>query len=46
MVKTQIQVEKETRKLLLDLGRKGESYDDIIRRFLPLKTKQKKEATT
>lgn len=41
MVKTQIQVEEETRQLLHDLGKKGESYDDVIRRFLPLKSKKK-----
>ena len=43
MVKTTIQIEEETRQLLHDLGRKGESYDDVIRRILPLKSKQKKE---
>jgi len=44
MVKTTIQVEEETRQLLFDLGKKGESYDDIIRRLVP--KKQKKEVAT
>ena len=46
MTKTQVQLEKETVKILRSLGKKGESYDDVIRRFLPLKTIKKKEATT
>jgi len=34
MEKTLIQVSKETRKKLKDLGSKGDSYDDIIRSLL------------
>lgn len=32
--KTNIQVSRETRDYLLKLGRKGDTYDDIIRRLL------------
>ena len=31
---TSIRVQKETVELLKDRGRKGESYDDIIKRLL------------
>jgi len=40
MTKTQVQLEKETVRILRSLGKKGESYDDVIRRFLPAKVKQ------
>lgn len=32
--KTNIQVSRETRDYLTKLGRKGDTYDDIIRRLL------------
>lgn len=32
--KTNIQVSRETREYLLKLGKKGDTYDDIIRRLL------------
>ena len=32
--KTTITVSKETAELLKDLGRKGDSYDEIIRRLI------------
>ena len=38
---TQIKVKKETRKALFELGKKGESYDTIIRRLLK-KSEQEK----
>jgi hypothetical protein len=41
MTKTQVQLDTETVKILRSLGKKGESYDDVIRRFLPLKSKKK-----
>jgi hypothetical protein len=31
---TQIQVKKSTRQKLRDIGRKGETYDEIINRLL------------
>ncbi|OPX71030.1 MAG: hypothetical protein A4E36_00183 [Methanoregulaceae archaeon PtaB.Bin009] len=34
MVKTTIALSPETRDLIRDLGNKGETYDDIIIRFL------------
>jgi len=34
MSKTNIQVSRETRDYLAKLGRKGDTYDDIIRRLL------------
>jgi predicted CopG family antitoxin len=34
METTVIKVKKETREMLKSLGRKGESYDDIIRRLI------------
>jgi predicted CopG family antitoxin len=37
MGKTTIQIEEETRELLFDMGKKGESYDDIIRRLIKKK---------
>ncbi|MDK2383998.1 MAG: hypothetical protein QI199_04200 [Candidatus Korarchaeota archaeon] len=33
---TTIQISKETREMLKSLGRKGETYDDIIRRLIEL----------
>jgi len=33
---TTIQISKETREMLKELGRKGETYDDIIRRLIEL----------
>ncbi|GEM_PF-1019662 len=33
---TTIQISKETREMLKSLGRKGETYDDIIRRLIDL----------
>jgi len=36
MEKTTISVKKDTKTWLEMLGRKGESYDDIIRRFLDI----------
>jgi len=33
---TTIQVTKETRNKLKELGKKGETYDDIIRKLLKL----------
>lgn len=38
---TTIQISQELRDILKDLGKKGESYDDIIRRLLE-ETKHKK----
>ena len=38
---TTIQVSKETREMLKELGRKGETYDDIIRRLIELARKEK-----
>jgi len=40
--KTTIEVSVETRDQLKELGKKGETYDEIIRRLLKL-AKQKKE---
>jgi hypothetical protein len=34
MIKTSIQVEKSTRDMLRDKGKKSESYDDIILRMM------------
>jgi len=31
---TTIQISKETREMLKELGKKGETYDDIIRRLI------------
>jgi hypothetical protein len=36
LAKTTIQVEEETREKLKNIGKKGESYDDIINRLLKL----------
>ena len=36
---TTIQVSKETREMLKELGKKGETYDDIIRRLIELAKK-------
>ena len=33
---TTIQISKETREMLKELGKKGETYDDIIRRLIEL----------
>ncbi|MDK2371895.1 MAG: hypothetical protein QI197_00695 [Candidatus Korarchaeota archaeon] len=33
---TTIQISKETREMLKSLGRKGETYDEIIRRLIEL----------
>lgn len=41
--KTNIQITVETRDRLLKIGRKGESYDAIIRRLL--EREKKKEAS-
>lgn len=37
MVKTTIQIEKETREMLRSAGRKGETYDEIIRELVELR---------
>lgn len=34
MAKTTIQIEEQTRNKLRDLGKKGETYDDIINRLI------------
>ena len=34
MSKTTIQIDEETRDKLRDLGKKGETYDDIINRLI------------
>jgi len=39
--KTQIQISIITRKLLLDLGKKGETYNQVIKRII----KEKNENT-
>ena len=39
MAKTTIQIEQETRKMLLRLGKKGETYDDIIRKLMEMARK-------
>jgi predicted CopG family antitoxin len=46
MTKTQVQLDTETVKILRSLGKKGESYDDVIRRFLPPKAKKKEEVVS
>lgn len=33
---TTIQISKETREMLKELGKKGETYDDIIRRLIEM----------
>ena len=38
---TTIQVTKETREMLKELGKKGETYDDIIRRLIELAKRSK-----
>ena len=38
---TTIMVKKETRDILKELGKKGETYDDIIRRLIDLWNAQK-----
>lgn len=37
MAKTTIQIEKDTRELLRSVGRKGETYDEIIRELVELR---------
>lgn len=32
----QIRISRETRRALLDIGRKGETYDAVIRRLLQM----------
>jgi len=39
---TTIQLEKKTRNRLMDLGKKGESYDQIINRLVDFWKKRKK----
>ncbi len=39
---TTIQLEKKTRDRLMDLGKKGESYDQIINRLVDFWLKKKK----
>ncbi len=38
---TTIPIKKETRDMLKELGKKGETYDDIIRRLIDLWRAQK-----
>ncbi len=33
---TTIQISKETREMLKELGKKGETYDDIIRKLIEI----------
>lgn len=33
---TTIQIKKETREMLKEIGKKGETYDEIIRRLIDL----------
>jgi len=40
---TSIRVSKETVAVLRDLGRKGETYDDIIRRLIERVTRRRKK---
>jgi len=40
--KTTIELSKETRDQLKELGKKGETYDQIVRRLLKLATGEKK----
>ncbi len=42
---TTIQISKETREMLKELGRKGETYDDIIRRLIKLARKSREGRT-
>ena len=42
---TTIQITKETREMLKSLGRKGETYDEIIRRLIALAEKAEKEGS-
>ena len=45
MEETTIQIKKETREKIFNLGKKGESYDDIINRVMfGAKKKTNKEA--
>ena len=39
---TTIQLEKKTRDRLMDLGKKGESYDDIINKLVDFWSKRRK----
>jgi hypothetical protein len=41
--KTSIQLEEETRDELKDMGKKGESYDDIIVRLMKFYKQHSKE---
>jgi predicted CopG family antitoxin len=36
---TTIQISKETREKLADMGKKGETYDDIIKKLIETATK-------
>ncbi len=40
---TTIQISKETREILKELGKKGETYDDIIRRLIELARSKEEE---
>ncbi len=40
---TTIQISKETREMLKQLGRKGETYDDIIRKLIELAKRVERE---
>ena len=39
--KTTIELSKETRDMLKDMGKKGETYDSIIRRLIETKKAEK-----
>mgnify|MGYP000448040562 CR=1 FL=1 len=41
---TTIQISKETREMLKELGKKGETYDDIIRRLIELARRAERQA--
>lgn len=42
MTKSTILVETETRQLLQDIGRKSQTYDDLIRELIAIREKCKK----
>lgn len=41
MTKTVIQIDVDTRKELVSIGKKSESYDDIIKRLLVIYNKER-----
>jgi hypothetical protein len=43
VVKTTIQISVDTRTILMALGKKGDSYDDIISKIADFYIKNKKE---